>query len=434
MEKAASRRSPASCTTFLSLAFGLSVALTACGGGGGGGEGPPVGPPAAPPPAGPVQPPTFSGLPDFAAAVGVVGQPGFTTGAANGGDPIPGGATLFDPAGVAVSPDGTLFISDAANQRLLGFRELPATLGQAADFVLGQPDMSSNGPIVGPDGFKPGAVSVGFGKVAVADRAHNRVLIYDAVPTDGTARPAVVVGQPTIEAGDPGCDKDSLSAPKGVHITPDGKLVVADTDNARVLIWKEVPTVDGAEADVVLGQAGFDSCDQNAGAGATPDRATLRLPSTVWSDGTRMAVADAGNNRVLLWDAVLMSLPTGQLPDRVLGQGNFTSASFATTGANTLMFPRGVSFNGEYLAVADPGNNRVLLWNEWPSQNGQPANIVIGQRNFLLSSRDDSNGDGTPDDAPSGQTLNAPFGVTFHQDKLLVIDESNNRLLIFKSP
>jgi hypothetical protein len=118
----------------------------------------------------------------------------------------------------------------------------------------------------------------------------------------------------------------------------------------------------------------------------------------------------------------------------VLGQSNFTSASIATTGASTLIFPRGVSFNGEYLAVADPGNNRVLLWNEWPSQDGQPANTVIGQRNFLLSSRDDSNGDGAPDDAPSGQTLNAPFGVTFHQDKLLVIDESNNRLLIFKSP
>jgi hypothetical protein len=326
-----------------------------------------------------------------------------------------------------------MFIADFANQRVLAYRAQPAALGQAADFVLGQLNPDSGGPTGEPDGFAPRSVSVGAGKLAVADPVRNRVLIYDSVPGDGSARPVVVIGQPNIDTTDPGCDDDRLRSPGGVHITPDGKLVVADTENSRVLIWEEVPTVDGVAAQVVLGQPDFVSCDANAGAGATPAQATLRLPRAVWSDGTRLAVADAGNNRVLLWDAVLMSASTGQLPDRVLGQPNFTSASITSTAANNLIFPRGVSFSGKYLAVADPGNNRVLLWTDWPSQDGQAASTVIGQRNFQLSTRDDLNGDGAADAEPSGQTLNAPFGVTFHQDKLLVIDESNNRLLIFKS-
>ena len=36
-----------------------------------------------------------------------------------------------------------------------------------------------------------------------------------------------------------------------------------------------------------------------------------------------------------------------------------------------------VASDGRYLAVADTANNRVLIWNEIPTQNGQPADMVI---------------------------------------------------------
>ena len=143
----------------------------------------------------------------------------------------------------------------------------------------------------------------------------------------------------------------------------------------------------------------------------------------MWSDGTRMAVADADNSRVLLWDDI-RNLQSGQLPDRVLGQPDFDTAAFNGPDRHTLTFPRAVASNGTHLAVSD-GNHRVLLWNAWPSQDGQLADAVIGQPDFLQ--------DGPDDSAESAQTLDSPFGVAFHQDKLLVIDEGNNRLLIFKS-
>jgi hypothetical protein len=235
-----------------------------------------------------------------------------------------------------------------------------------------------------------------------------------------------VVGQPDFDTQVRGeCDEFSLDSPDAVYITPGGKLIVADTGNSRVLVWNRIPTAPdhGKKADTVLGQADFTECASNAGNGAVPARHTMFGPSGVWSDDIRLAVTDALNNRVLLWDDI-RNLQSGQEPDRVLGQPNFDSAALNGPDRHTLTFPRAVSSNGTFLAVSD-GNHRVLLWNTWPSQDGQPADAVIGQRDFLQNGDDDS--------AESAQTLDNPYGITFHQDKLLVIDEGNNRLLVYKS-
>jgi hypothetical protein len=61
----------------------------------------------------------FTGLQNFAAATVVFGQDGFTRGDSNHGSVTPDALSLFDPAGVAVSDDGKVFIADSANRRLL---------------------------------------------------------------------------------------------------------------------------------------------------------------------------------------------------------------------------------------------------------------------------------------------------------------------------
>ncbi|TFZ06710.1 hypothetical protein EZ313_08830 [Ramlibacter henchirensis] len=407
--------------TSLFVAVGLGMALGACGGGGGGGAGP-VEPPAPPP----VAPPVFTGLPDFAAAAMVFGQADFTSADANRGGIDPEGRTLFDPAGVAVAQNGMLFIADSANRRVLGFHRIPDGLDQSADFALGQPDLVHGGDTDEIDGYDaPKAVSVGAGVVAVADPAAHRVLLYHGIPTDGTARPTTVVGQSRFDVpSSPACTDVNLSRPEGVHITPDGALIVADGGHSRVLIWKPIPGPGehGKPANVILGQPSATSCSANAG-GTSPGRSTMDNPIGVWSDGKRLAVADTVNHRVLLWDQLTMQ--SGQEPDRVLGQPNFESRASDATSAETLGFPRGVASNGRHLAVSDSGHHRVLLWSEWPSRDGQAAEAVIGQRDMT---QDESDGL-----TASAQTLDAPYGVTFHEDKLLVIDESNHRLLIFKS-
>ncbi|KQT12245.1 NHL repeat-containing protein [Ramlibacter sp. Leaf400] len=425
MQKSVARRTTASALSLLFLTVGLSVAVTACGGGGGGdgggdgGAGAP--PPVAPPP---VEPPATS-FQSFAAAAAVFGQQGFESAGPNGGADMPSGATLFDPASIAVADDGKVFIADTANQRVLVLAQVPDGQQQGAAFVVGQPDALSGGDNGLPDGFaSPNSVSVRAGRMVVADTSAHRVLIYEAVPTDFGARPTVVVGQPNMDSRDPECDGFSLNGPRAAYVTPQGKLIVADTGNSRVLIWNSVPTVEeqGRRADTVLGQSSFGNCAPNRGGGFTPHRNTLRAPDGIWSDDTRLAVVDSGNHRVLLWDDI-RGIQLGQNASRVLGQADFDSAVRNGPQDDSLEFPRAVAADEKHLAVSD-GQNRVLIWNGWPAQDGQAANVVLGQRDFLRNDLDNS--------FESAQSLDSPYGITFHQGKLLVIDQGNNRLLVFK--
>ena len=44
--------------------------------------------------------------------------------------------------------------------------------------------------------------------------------------------------------------------------------------------------------------------------------------------------------------------------------------------------------DGTHLFVADYDNNRVLIWNNIPTSNGQAANMVLGQPNMTSSLAD----------------------------------------------
>lgn len=91
---------------------------------------------------------------------------------------------MNQPFGVLAIPDGTLFVADYSNSRILGFRNAAAKAnGSAADFVLGQPGFtslqasSSGGGLAGPCQLSPGP----RGSIYVADYANFRVVRYSPV-------------------------------------------------------------------------------------------------------------------------------------------------------------------------------------------------------------------------------------------------------------
>src|ERR1035438_5190392 len=85
-----------------------------------------------------------------------------------------------------------------------------------------------------------------------------------------------------------------------------GRLYVADTQNNRVLIYNQIPTTNGAAADVVLGEPNFTSAIQpNLAAQTTSATASNLLnPVAVSSDGTHLFVTDLGYNRILIWNSI----------------------------------------------------------------------------------------------------------------------------------
>ncbi len=171
------------------------------------------------------------------------------------------------------------------------------------------------------------------------------------------------------------------------YVATNGKiLVVSDTDNNRVLIWNTIPSTIDQPADIVLGQPNF----VTAAIGLTSS--SFRGPEGVWIQGTQLFVADTQNHRVMIWNSIPTS--NNQAADVVLGEPNFTTAPASTTSdlpptASNLFSPVSVTSDGQHVYVADLGHSRVLIWNSIPTQNGQPADVVVGQPN--MTSEGDNN-------------------------------------------
>ena len=151
-----------------------------------------------------------------------------------------------------------------------------------------------------------------------------------------------------------------------------GKVFVVDQGNSRVLIWNKIPSNNGVPADLVLGQKDFYSREANAG----------------------------------------------------MGQKRCDAAS--------MYFPTDVVYGRKGLFVSDSGNNRVLVWKELPTENGQPADLVIGQSTFT-GHKFNRGGE------PSECNLNDPYGMFLEEDpedeedsgRLYICDRGNSRLVIW---
>lgn len=371
----------------------------------------------------------FLSLSDFQAASIVVGHPEFT-----GRDGGTDASSLRNPYGDALIHDGALYLPDPGNNRLLVFDEVPTTNGAAADRVLGQNDFTSAVEAVGADGaHSPQTVAVADGRLVVTDYGNSRVLIWNTLPTTNGAPADVVVGQEAFGTDAFACSRTSLNLPQSVRVAGD-KLIVTDSGNHRVLVWNGVPTQSGAPADLVLGQQSFTSCaendtNQDGVSEGVPNEWALAFPSDVWSDGERLIVADSNNYRVLIWNAFPTS--NGAPADVVLGQPNFVTRGTGLT-ADTFQFPYYLDANGNQLFVADSDNNRVLIWNEIPTQNQVAADRVLGQADFTAKTPNDDDQDGATDATPTARTLSYPTGVRATGGKLLVTDNGNDRYLIFE--
>ena len=154
-----------------------------------------------------------------------------------------------------------MYVADYGNHRVLVYNTIPTTNGASADIVIGQPDLTSgtvnNGGLSANTYNNPVEVQVKNGKMFVGDRANCRALIYNSIPTSNNASADVVIGQPNMTSNtcnNGGVSASSLGTTYGV-VSSGTKLFVTDYTNNRILIFNSIPTVNGASADVVLGQA-----------------------------------------------------------------------------------------------------------------------------------------------------------------------------------
>jgi hypothetical protein len=185
---------------------------------------------------------------------------------------------------------------------------------------------------------------------------------------------SVVIGQPDMDTGtDHGAGANTIGQGRGNPMVQDGRLYLGDQMHNRVLGFEEIPEVNDALADFVLGQPDFTSTAQD-----TTD-ATFHYPLTVSGALGRMTVADNANHRVMLWNIAPVTGNPTPPADVVLGQADKTSSAFGCSQTG-LYAPESVLLVGLRLIVADTLNHRVLVWNTLPDTDGAPADLVLGHR------------------------------------------------------
>ena len=346
---------------------------------------------------------------------------------------VPAADSLFAPRGaVLAAPEGPLVVADTGHHRVLIWHRVPERDGTPADVVLGQPDFASEGrnargSVSGSTCNVPVGVAVRDGMLAVADSWNHRVLVWRTIPRTSNAAPDLVLGQATRDAGTlnrgGAVAGDTLYWCSGVAFTERG-LLVADTGNRRVLVWDALPERDGAPADRVLGQTRFDARDENGGGPCGP--AGMRWPHALLVTDGRLVVADAGNNRLMVWDR--MPDDDGAACDAILGQrdafaGDHNGGTYWPT-SSTLNMPYGCTVARDTLVVADTANSRLVGWRLDALRTRSTAYALAAQPDFLAK------GDNRWSLAVR-DSLCWPYGVSACGDTLVVADSGNSRVVLW---
>lgn len=284
--------------------------------------------------------------------------------------------------------------------------------------------------------FLAGVSLVSFGQTPVQ---------FNPVPSRsvGQAKLQLVTTAPNLVEG------RELNGPIGVAVdaavTPP-ILYVADTNNNRVLVWRNGRATPGTKADFVLGQNDF-FATFGLGPG-TANSVGMRAPTGMAVDRQgNLFVVDTGNNRILRYGRATEQQTDLIQPNLVIGQTSFASNTPNLGGssptARSLAFSNGsttftasLAFDGlGNLWVADPGNNRVLRFPAASigasASNGPSADLVIGQSSVTAAQVIDW---GKAESRLLKSALLQPSSLAFDATGRLLVADGSNRLLVYATP
>jgi len=251
---------------------------------------------------------------------------------------------LVQPVGIAVDPNGDLWVADSGNGRVLRFArpfDSGQKFGQRANLVIGQSGF--NIKITDPTRVnmsRPTGIALTVeGQLLVSDIVHNRVLLFRKSLSgqySNGQQASVVFGQRDFTSTAIGGDETRFAVPMHIATDTDDRLYVADALNRRIAIFDRVLSAPNNAPPAV--SLPFVTSNN--------DRLGTVQGITVSSRTGELWVADTSNNRVVRYPRFdLLAL-------------NPAASAVLTTPAQPLAVATDAADN---LLVAD-GTNRVALY------------------------------------------------------------------------
>jgi sugar lactone lactonase YvrE len=193
-------------------------------------------------------------------------------------------AELNSPQGVAVGPDGTLYIADTGNERIRA-----VSGGVMTTFAgNGSAGFAGDGAAAGSASFRwPNALAIdASGALLVCDAGNERVRRISA----GVIETIVGNGTQGFAGDGGGATLAELDTPMGLAVGSDGRIFVTDSHNARIRVIATNGTISTFAGNGVAGYAGD-------GGAATAAELSLPRGLMVTSSGA-VIFADSNNQRM----------------------------------------------------------------------------------------------------------------------------------------
>lgn len=251
-------------------------------------------------------------------------------------EPLATDTRIADPHGVAIDPDGNLFVAEAINSRVVSIASNGALYLVRDDRIcssaicLEEPRDAALDP---------------EGRLVVADREERRIWRIDPASGSLTALAGTGLNAASPD-GTPATDA-SLQDPRGVAVDVDGTVYFTERTGHRVRY------IDG---NGVLQTLAGTSVDGFSGDGGPAVDAQISAPGGLGIGAGVLYLADSGNDRIRAID-----LDAGTI-ETVAGNGirGFSGDGGLATAA-ALNFPEDVTATGDgrRIFIADTGNHRV---------------------------------------------------------------------------
>ena len=227
--------------------------------------------------------------------------------------------------------------------------------GQDADLMLSGVDFNNTGGSLSLN--HPNGIASDGTRFLLCDRFNNRVLVWNSLPENWDDEPDLVLGQPDFSQNDPGRGMGKMNWPGNVSVSQNGMVAVADTENDRILIWNEFPTVSGEEADLMIDFEAISDMGANI---------RYSWPWGVWTDGTKLAAISTAGGYLLFWDTVPTIDNTG--PDYTIDLPELGTPRNISTDGATYFFVGDHNAQPSESAQNEAG---TFFWNSYPSQQDQ---------------------------------------------------------------